>query len=213
MALSEMQLNIYRDIRDWVSEETRIKGKKRRFVVRTLSHAKSEYANIVDERLPSTWENFQELRLRRLPEKSKASLPLKLKVGQQALLACALAEESLAFEAIIKGHNPSEALHHGFKQMDKYIDNLREVQKYKLPENSKQKSFLDLSLHNAAATYNGIYAYEQSIPRLQTVLGLAIVAIHEQTTEHVLLPAPGHTPGSVELWGQPRLNQSGNSVG
>jgi hypothetical protein len=213
MALSEMQLNIYTDIRAWVAEETSIRGKKRRFVVRSLSHAKNEYADIVENRLPTTWVQFQELREKRLAEKSKASLGLKLKVGQQALLACALAEESLAFEAIIKGHNPVEALHTGFKQLDRYIDNLRQVQRYKLPENTKQKSVLDLTLRSAVATYNGdVDAYDYSIPRLQTVAGLAIVALHEQAKEHVLLPAPGHKPGVVEIWSQPRLHIAHSSI-
>jgi hypothetical protein len=209
MALSEMQLNIYKDVRDWVAEETRLKGEKRRFVVRTLSHAKSEYASIVNERLPSTWEQFQNLRTQRLIEKSNASLSLRLKVGQHALIACALAEESLAFEAIIKGAHPVEALKYGFKKLDKYVNNLREIQRFRLPQNSD----LRLPLHSAVAQYNGdIGAYEHSIPRLQTVVGLAVVALHEQTKDHVLLPAPGHNVGSIELWSQPRLNEPEHTV-
>lgn len=205
MSLSETDINIYNDIRDWMSEETRLKGKKGRFVPRTLAHAHNEYKEIVNNKLPETWQKFQNLRNSRLPEKSNASLPIKLKVGQQVLIACALAEESLAFEAVIRGANPVAALHNGFDKLDKYIDSLREVQRYKLPP----EMTLATSLESAVATYNGnIGAYEQSIPRLQTIVGLAIVAIHEQTKDHILLPTPGYTPGSIELWSQPRLSGS-----
>jgi hypothetical protein len=210
MALSETDLIIYNDIRDWVAEETGLKGKKGRFTPRTLSHAKREYTDIVDNRLLATWEQFQELRAKRQVEKTKASLHLKLKVGQQALLACALAEESLAFEAITKGGNPVAALHLGFDKMDKYVDNLRQVQRYTLPRNSD----LNLPLDSVVATYSGDpEAYDKSVPRLQAVVGLAIVALHEQTREHVVLPAPGQAPGSVQLWTQPRLGEPKSAVG
>lgn len=205
MALSETDVKIYRDIRDWVAEETRLKGEKGRFVPRTRAHAQNEYESIVHERLPEAWSAFQELRVNRLPERSNASLALRLKIGQQVLTACALAEESLAFDAITKGIRPIDALHQGFNKMDKYVDNLRQVQKFKLP----QTADLGRSLDSVVGVYNGnLEAYEQPIPRLQTIVGLAIVAIHEQTKDHVLLPTPGHKPGDVELWSQPRLHQA-----
>lgn len=202
MSLSEKDFNIYLDVRAWLAEEIRLKGRKERFIPRTREHASNEYEKLVTELLPGAWEQFQSHRANRLPKKTDAPLNQKLKVAKQVLLTCMYAEESLAFDALVHGRNPVAALHHGFNKMDAYIRNLREVSKSKLPPESE----LDCSLQSAVARdHKDIHSYEEPVPRLQTVVGLAIVALHEQTGDRALLTKPGRNAENLELWNQPGL--------
>lgn len=203
MSLTETELNIYTDTRDWLAEEIKTRGKAGRYIVKSVARARTERYEIVSMQLPSLWADMQEVRTERNKKVAKIPMHLKLRVGQRALLACAFAQEAYAFDAAVRNIDPRVALHQSFDGMDLYINRLRSIENYRLPDSS----LLDEPLKEAVVGYmNDRHAYDEPLPRLQATVGLTIATLHEQTNSDVLLPIPGLRQGELRPWKQPRLH-------